>query len=202
MNEETTPSSQDSLMEKLEKHHSCRNEVWETIRFIAIALAIVIPIRLYVAQPFIVSGASMDPTFVNGQYLIVDEISYHLGDPIRGDVAIFKYPRNPKQYFIKRIIGLPGETVIVDPNGKVTIKDAQGTTKLVLDEPYVEFAKADNVERTLKDDEYFVMGDNRAGSFDSRAWGPVPRDNMIGRALVRLFPFTTIDVLPGQFRQE
>lgn len=181
--------------------HTLRTEIWETIRFVLIALAIVLPIRLFVAQPFIVSGASMNPTFSNGQYLIIDELSYHIGDPVRGDVAVFKYPKNPSQYFIKRVIGLPGETVTVNEQGQVIIKDLAGREVLTLKEPYVEYTKSDSVERTLGVDEYFMMGDNRAGSYDSRMWGPVQRELIVGRAFIRLFPFDTIDVLPGEFRQ-
>lgn len=184
-----------------EKRHSFKTEAWETIRFIFIALIIVIPIRIFVAQPFIVDGASMDPTFETGQYLIVDELSYRFENPSRGDVVIFKYPRNPKQYFIKRIIGLPGETVTVGENGIVSIKNTSGAV-FTLDEPYIVFKKDDSKSQILGANEYFMMGDNRAGSFDSRAWGPVKREFIIGRALARLFPFSTIRVLPGEFRYE
>ena len=127
------------------KNYSFRDEAWETFRFLCIAIVIVVPIRLFIAQPFIVSGASMDPTFKDKQYLIVDELSYHLDDPLRGDVVIFKYPRNPKQYFIKRVIGLPGETVIVNGQGQVFIKDTDGNITLTLDEPYVEPMKDDSL---------------------------------------------------------
>lgn len=178
-----------------------REEAWETVKFLFIAFAIVIPIRLFVAQPFIVSGASMDPTFKDKQYLIVDEISYHLDDPSRGDVVIFKYPKDPKKYFIKRVIGLPGETVTINNQGQVSIKDTADNAVLTLDEPYVMYTKKETVQRTLETDEYFMMGDNRAGSFDSRAWGPVNRDLIIGKAFLRLFPITTIDFLPGEYRQ-
>lgn len=190
----------EDLIKKGEQH-SFREEAWETFRFLCIAILIVVPIRMFIAQPFIVSGASMDPTFQDRQYLIVDEISYHLGDPTRGDVVIFKYPKNPQQYFIKRVIGLPGETVIIDSKGTVYIKDSSGKTTLTLTEPYVTFTKEGSVERTLGKDEYFVMGDNRAGSFDSRAWGPVKRDLIVGKAFLRLFPITEADILPGQYRQ-
>lgn len=184
------------------QRNTFREEVWETVRFLFIALAIVLPVRVFIAQPFIVSGASMDPTFASGQYLIVDELSYHLGDPSRGDVVIFKYPKNPKQYFIKRVIGLPGETVVVNGKGQVFIKDKDGKTVLTLEEPYVAYTKDDKIERALLPGEYFMMGDNRAGSFDSRAWGPVERDLIVGKAFLRLFPLTTMDILPGQFRQQ
>ena len=197
-NEENTTPALETIPEK---HNSFREEAWETARFLLIAFAIVVPIRIFIAQPFIVSGASMDPTFKDKQYLIVDELSYRLGEPSRGDVAIFKYPKNPKQYFIKRIIGLPGETILVSGQGQVSIKDTDGEVSLTLKEPYVKNTKEDSVELTLKPGEYFMMGDNRAGSFDSRVWGPVNRDLIVGRAFLRLFPVTAIDVLPGQYRQ-
>ncbi len=196
------PERSDGKLEVPVVRHSFREEAWETIRFIAIALIVVIPIRMFIAQPFIVSGASMDPTFASGQYLIVDEVSYRFNEPSRGDVIIFKYPINPKQYFIKRLIGLPGETVIVNEKGQVFIKDAKGYVTLTMKEPYVEFTKNESVSRTLGENEYFLMGDNRAGSFDSRVWGPVKRDLIVGRAFLRLFPFTKVDMFPGEYRQQ
>ena len=125
-----------------QKKSSFREEAWETVRFLFIAFAIVVPIRIFIAQPFIVSGASMDPTFKNKQYLIVDELSYHLGNPERGDVAVFKYPKNPKQYFIKRVIGLPGETV-VDNQGQISIKNKDGKTIILIthDKDVAKYAK-------------------------------------------------------------
>ena len=187
---------------EFEPRHSLKTEVWETIRFILIALAIVVPIRLFIAQPFIVSGSSMDPTFTSGQYLIIDELSYHISDPIRGDVAVFKNPRDTKQYFIKRVIGLPGDTVSIDEQGKVSIKlGSSDVTVLTLKEPYIALPKGGTMSMTLGPDEYFMMGDNRAGSFDSRAWGPLKRDLFVGKAFVRLFPFNTIDMFPGEYRQ-
>ncbi|MGB2580526.1 MAG: signal peptidase I [Minisyncoccia bacterium] len=198
MNEDFKTSTKDIVTKK---SYSFRDEAWETFRFLCIAIVIVIPIRLFIAQPFIVSGASMDPTFKDKQYLIVDELSYHLDDPLRGDVVIFKYPRNPKQYFIKRVIGLPGETVIVNGQGQVFIKDTDGNITLTLDEPYVEHMKDDSVELKLELGEYFMMGDNRSGSFDSRSWGAVDRELIVGKAFLRLFPLTEVAVLPGQFRQ-
>ena len=198
MNEDFKTPTKDIVTKK---NYSFRDEAWETFRFLCIAIVIVVPIRLFIAQPFIVSGASMDPTFKDKQYLIVDELSYHLGDPLRGDVVIFKYPRNPKQYFIKRVIGLPGETVIVNGQGQVFIKDTDGNITLTLDEPYVEHMKDDSVELKLGLGEYFMMGDNRSGSFDSRSWGAVDRELIVGKAFLRLFPLTELAVLPGQFRQ-
>ena len=160
----------------------------EIIKFTLLAIVIVIPFRLYVAQPFIVDGASMVPTFETGHYLIVDEISYRFTSPERGSVLVFKYPENPKKSFIKRVIGLPGETVSID-NGEVTIINDENPEGFVLDEPYIKLEKKnEKLSRTLNHGEYFVMGDNRVGSADSRLWGPVPEDNIIGRPVIRFYP--------------
>ena len=101
-----------------------RNEmlmfVWETIKVVVVSLAIILPIRYYLVQPFFVKGASMEANFEDGDYLLVDEISYRFSEPARGDVIIFRYPEDRSQFFIKRIIGLPGETVEIKSN-KVTI---------------------------------------------------------------------------------
>ena len=146
---------------------------WELVRFAIVAIAIVIPVRIFIAQPFIVSGSSMVPTFQDGQYLIVDELSYRLSEPKRDDVVIFKYPNDQKKYFIKRIIGLPNE--IVDVNGsEVTITNKEYPDGLKLDQPYVKNISEDNKHFELKSNEYFVMGDNRPSSADSRSWGAVP----------------------------
>lgn len=172
----------------------------EIIKFSILALLIVVPFRMFVAQPFIVSGASMAPTFETGEYLVVDRATYHLEQPERGDVVIFRYPNDPSKFFIKRIIGLPGETVEL-ANGITTIeKNAQRT---VLDEPYLERDRTDDhLTITLSQDEYFVMGDNRAASSDSRVWGPVPRENIVGRAFIRLLPPTHFGILPGEYVYE
>ena len=169
---------------------------WEIIQFALIVLVVVLPVRMYVAQPFIVSGASMNPTFNNGQYLIVDELSYRLQSPSRGDVIIFRYPKNPKEFFIKRIIGLPTETVSINGNA-ITIIKADGST-LSLSEPYVtNHGNGSARSYQLKVDEYFVMGDNRPESSDSRVWGTLPRDNIVGRAFMRLLPLNSIGFFPG-----
>ncbi|MFA6094508.1 MAG: signal peptidase I [Candidatus Paceibacterota bacterium] len=172
--------------------------VWETIKFIIIALVIVIPIRMYVAQPFIVSGQSMEPTFDDRQYLIVDQLTYHFQNPQRGDVVIFKYPNDTTKYFIKRVIGLPGEKVEVRA-GHVTIFNTENPTGELLVEPYVgtTLNDADRIT-TLGADEYFVMGDNRSNSSDSRVWGPLKQKFLVGRPILRLLPLNTISVFPGK----
>jgi len=176
-----------------------RSSTWEffvdLVRFTLLAFVIVAPIRWFVAQPFIVNGASMDPTFMDGDYLIVDQLSYYLGDPTRGEVVIFKYPKDPSKYFIKRVIGLPGETVKVA--GEQVLITTVGGETLALREPYLVFNRPSNDQLTLGADQYFVMGDNRPQSSDSRVWGPVPRGLIVGRALVRLYPLTKIGVHPG-----
>lgn len=168
----------------------------ELLKFVVVAAIIVIPVRLFVAQPFIVSGQSMDTTFANGQYLIVDELSYHFNAPQRGDVIIFRYPRNPSEYFIKRIIGLPGETVHI-ANNTVTVTHTDGTSQ-TLAEPYVtNVGDGPEATYTVPEDQYFVMGDNRPESSDSRVWGMLPKKNIIGRAFVRLLPFQSASIFPG-----
>src|SRR3990167_5681468 len=153
------------------------NVFTELLKFALFAVIIVVPVRLFVAQPFIVSGASMDPTFDNGQYLIVDELTYRFDEPNRGDVIIFKFPKDPSQYFIKRVIGLPNETLRITSEA-VTVSTADGSS-LTLEEDYVvNEGNGGNVVVTLKDNEYFVMGDNRPESSDSRLWGVLPRENI------------------------
>ncbi|OHB09604.1 MAG: signal peptidase I [Candidatus Zambryskibacteria bacterium RIFCSPLOWO2_12_FULL_45_14] len=160
----------------------------ELIKLVFLSLLIVVPFRLFIAQPFIVDGASMDPTFETGDYLIVDEISYQFKTPERGSVLIFKYPRDPKKSFVKRVIGLPEETVSIS-GGQVTIINKENPNGLLLDEPYVKFAKENETARyVLGPDEYFVMGDNRSASADSRLWGPVSEENIVGRPIIRFLP--------------
>jgi len=189
-----------TLTEEREPEQTTGGVIWEVVKFFFIAAIIVLPIRIFIAQPFIVSGQSMDPTFANGQYLIVDQLSYHLGAPERGDVVILRYPLNPSTFFIKRVIGLPNETVIIK-NGIVSITSETNELGFTLDEPYIEFAKSDNHTKILGDDEYFVMGDNRAASSDSRVWGAAQEDLIIGKAFLRLLPVAQAGVLPGAYNQ-
>jgi signal peptidase I len=165
-----------------------KNSFWkEFFKLIILVVFVVIPFRIFVAQPFIVEGASMDPTFHTGQYLIVDELTYHFKTPQRGSVLIFKYPQNPSKYFVKRVIGLPGEIVTIK-DGKVMITSNTHPDGFTLDEPYVKLPKSDDLTYTLGQGEYFVMGDNRIASADSRLWGPVPEKNIIGRPIISFWP--------------
>lgn len=171
------------------------NFIKELLVFVMVSAIIVLPLRIYIAQPFIVSGDSMYPTFETGQYLIIDQLSYRLHDPVRGDVVVFRYPQDPSKFFIKRIIALPNEKIKIEgSNVIITMTDG---TEITLDEPYVELERENQLEQSLAPDEYFVMGDNRLASLDSRVWGPLKKDMITGRAWVRLLPLDKVDFLPG-----
>src|SRR3989344_3779392 len=165
--------------------------IWETIKVVVISLAIILPIRYYLVQPFFVKGASMEPNFEDGDYLLVNEISYRFSVPERGDVVIFRYPLDPSQFFIKRIIGLPDETVEIKDN-TVTVYNKDKPEGFVLDESYLapEQRTLGNSVTKLDDNEYFVMGDNRLQSSDSRRWGMVNKSLITGKAFLRPWPFT------------
>jgi signal peptidase I len=161
----------------------------ELIQVVAISLAIIIPVRYFLIQPFYVKGASMEPNFFDHEYLIIDEISYRFKDANRGDILVFHYPEDPKNYFIKRLIGLPGETVEV-ANGQVKIYNDQFPNGIVLDESsYLSDKYTAQTRRdTLKSNEFFVLGDNRPSSLDSRFFGPIEKDVIVGRVWLRGWP--------------
>ena len=168
----------------------------EILLLVVLAVVIVVPIRVFIAQPSVVEGLSMYPTFNNGDYLVIDELSYRLGQPSRSDVVVFRPPQDKSTFYIKRIIGLPSESVSIE-RGVVTITSVNGTTT-ILGESYVVAEDATySLTTTLGADEYFVMGDNRPKSSDSRVWGALPKENIIGRAYVRIFPVANASVLPG-----
>jgi signal peptidase I len=167
--------------------------IWETAKIVIIALLIVIPIRYFLFQPFLVRGQSMEPNFENGDYLIVDEISYRFRNPQRGEVIVFKFPQNYSQRYIKRIIGLPGETVEIK-DGKVIIYQKDSKALILNESSYLPsfLETSGNYRVTLAENEYFVLGDNRPVSSDSRRWGPLPRENIIGRVIFRAWPITAL----------
>ena len=171
--------------------------LWETAKIIIISLAIIIPVRYFLIQPFFVKGASMEPNFHDGEYLIVDELSYRFKNPERGDVVIFKYPRDPSQYYIKRIIGLPGETIEIK-GGQIIVFNSQNPNGEILNERSYEIQKTYvDLSITLKEQEYFVLGDNRRASSDSRSWGALPEENIIGKAWIRAWPIDQADIFEG-----
>lgn len=143
----------------------------------------------------------MDPTFSTGQFLVVDRLSYRFVEPARGDVIVFAYPLNPKTYYIKRIIGLPGEEVIIQ-DGVVNIINSSHPEGIKLEESYITSGhiSRDNLKFKLKEGEYFVMGDNRIQSSDSRVWGALKEDLITGRPIIRLLPPTAITLWPGEHK--
>jgi len=191
---EMIPLNDEPRVPKVEK---TEHPVIEIIRFSLIALIIVIPIRMFVAQPFIVSGASMETTFHSGEYLIVDQVSYRLHKPNRGEVIVFRYPNDPSKFFIKRVIGVPNDTISIEGN-LVTIINEEHPNGFILDEPYISSMEVGtSMTEELGEREYFVMGDNRDQSSDSRVWGVLQEERIIGRAFLRLFPPQAFEYLPG-----
>ena len=164
--------------------------IWEITKIVVIALLIVIPIRTFLFQPFFVRGESMSPAFENGDYLIIDQLSYRFRDPQRGEVIVFKHP--PSQRYIKRIVGLPGETVEIE-DGKVIIYKQEEF--YILDESDylpLDVLTTGEAPISLAENEYFVLGDNRFASSDSRRWGSLTREDIIGRVFLRAWPFTAL----------
>ena len=167
--------------------------IWEVVKIVIISLLIVIPIRYFLFQPFIVSGASMEPNFQNGDYLIVDQLSYRFREPKRGEVIVLRRPNSFGRRYIKRIIGLPGEIIKIK-DGQIIIFDTQ--EEKVLDERYfiLETQTPGEIRTYLGENEFFVLGDNRVASSDSRQWGALSGEYIIGRALFRAWPFDNLTI--------
>lgn len=160
----------------------------EVFEIAVVAVGSVFLVRTFLVQPFVVSGSSMAPNFENGDYLLVDELTYRFRAPERGEVVVFRYENTPGTYFIKRIIGLPGEIVHIKNN--VITATPPGGKEIALRESYLPagVVTGGDAEYVLHDNEYFVLGDNRSFSFDSRSWGALPTKNVVGIARVRLWP--------------
>jgi len=159
---------------------------WNTIKTFNMILIVGLALRFFVIQPFIVQGPSMNNNFQDGETILVDKITFNFRQPIRGEVVIFKAPNNPQDDYIKRVIGLPGDTVKIE-KGKVYVNNK------LIDESFLsESGKTPNdseiLTRVIGTNEYFVLGDNRPDSSDSREWGTVPKANLIGRAIIAIWP--------------
>ena len=167
----------------------------EVTEVAVIAIVAVLLIRAFLVQPFLVSGDSMVPTFQNGDYLLVDELTYRLREPQRGEVVVFRFPKDEKLFFIKRIIGLPGERVEI-ADGKVIIVNGANPQGMILDESYLSASlqTSGNEDITLGPNQYFVLGDNRSFSLDSRSWGTVTKTEIMGLARLRLLPLSALNV--------
>jgi signal peptidase I len=176
----------------------------EVLEIALIAVGAVFVVRTFLIQPFLVSGSSMVPNFTNGNYVLVDELSYHIRPPERGDVIVFHDPQNWATYFIKRVIGLPGDKVTIS-NNKVTVTNAEHPQGFTLNEGYLPantpVSPGDcsggsfylgNCNYTVASSSYLVFGDNRPESFDSRSWGPLPAKNIVGLVRLRLWPLNEI----------
>lgn len=175
--------------------------VFDLIKTGVIVFVIAFCLRYFAIQPFIVDGESMTPSYVNNEYILAEKISYMTGKPDRGDVIVFRYPGNPNVSYIKRIIGLPGETVKIE-DGNVTIFNDKNTEGVAISEKYLAgdtLTLADGTQNgaysvKVSDNEYFVMGDNRQHSSDSREWGLLPKTNIIGRAWLTILPATKFGI--------
>ncbi len=166
--------------------------IWEVVKVAVVSLAIILPIRYFLVQPFYVKGASMEPNFTDHDYLLIDEISYRFRAPERGEVVVFRYPKNPRDFYIKRVVGLPGERVVIKDT-KVLV--SSGAELVELPEKYLDVnylggqPNSNYLDVTLGADQYYVMGDNRRASSDSRSFGPITKHDLIGRSWVRAWPF-------------
>ncbi|MBI2033990.1 MAG: signal peptidase I [Candidatus Liptonbacteria bacterium] len=167
--------------------------VLDVLEVAVVAVAAVFLIRNFLIQPFLVSGESMVPNFTDGDYLLIDEITYRFRSPERGEVAVFHYPNNESTYFIKRIIGLPGEKIGIK-DGSVKITNQDNPEGFLLDEDYLptNVKTAGDIQLTLAENQYFVLGDNRLYSFDSRSWGFLSSKEIVGLVRLRLWPITKV----------
>jgi len=167
--------------------------LWEIFEVVLVAVIAVFIIRNFILQPFLVSGASMEPSFSSGDYLVVDEMTYDFRVPQRGEVIVFHYPDDESVYYIKRIVGLPGETLKIT-GGEITVFNSEHSNGFILDENYLPLGlkTSGQEEVILKSNEYFVLGDNRNYSFDSRSWGNLTKKEIVGLVRLRLWPFNKV----------
>lgn len=172
----------------------------DIIETIVIALAIFVVVYLFLVQPHQVKGQSMFPKFHDGEYILTNKVSYRLHPPQRGDVVVFKSPNNAEVDFIKRIVAVPSEQVKI-MSGKVFINGSELDESNYLPADYVTNAGAfarENQEVTVPEEKYFVIGDNRGHSSDSREWGFVPIKDIVGKAWLRYWPIDRLGIVPHE----
>lgn len=169
---------------------------WDLVKVAVIALFLAGLVRYFLIQPFFVEGASMEPNFETGEYLLIDELSYYFREIKRGEVVVFHYPLDTSKYYIKRVIGLPNETVEIK-GGKITIYNSSSDQEgFSVTESYIpsNFTTEGNIKKKLGKDEYFVLGDNRLSSSDSRRWGVLPKSDVVGRVFLRAWPVDKFNI--------
>jgi signal peptidase I len=168
----------------------------ELVKVAVLAGITIAMVRYFLFKPFYVKGASMAPNFLDKEYLIIDELSYRFRPVRRGEIIVFKYPENPKEYFLKRVVGLPGERIKI-AEGQITIYNNERPEGVVLDEPYLPKDLPTVGERitVLNKNQFFVLGDNRPNSFDSRRFGAVDRSLVVGRVFFRGWPFNRVEII-------
>jgi len=170
---------------------------FDFLQSIVVVLALLVMVYLFVAAPQEISGASMEPNFFNGEYILTNKVLYKFREPQRGDVVIFKSPRNKEIDYIKRILGLPGDIVKLQSNTFYVNENP-------VEEPYLRPGTiifggsylSEGQEIIVPPGSYFVVGDNRPHSSDSREFGPIPLEDIIGVAFLRYWPFDKAGVLP------
>jgi len=178
--------------------NSLGSHIIDFIQTLVVFAAIGTAIYFFIAQPHKVSGSSMVPNFHNGDYIITDKVSYKIGSPQHGDIIVFKNPRDESQDFIKRIIGIPGDTVKVE-NGVVTVNGTQIPEPYLLSGLFTENRAyfTEGKEVTVEDGKYIVFGDNRPNSSDSREWGFITNAEIIGKVFLRYWPADQIGIIKG-----
>lgn len=170
-----------------------KNLAFDILQTLVLALAIFMIVYLFLFQPHQVKGESMFPTLENSEYLLTEKISYRFGQPERGDIIVFESPPNPSEDFIKRIVALPGEEVKIS-QGHVVVNGKPLEENYLPENTYTSEGTFNRV--SLGDDEYFVLGDNRNNSSDSRRWGPVKRKAVVGKSWIIYWPLNKFASTP------
>ncbi len=173
-------------------------------KLLLLILSILIIIKLiqsFIIQPFLVDGGSMLPNLQSGELLLIDKLTFDVNNLKRGDIIVFRHVKNDQydgRFFIKRLIGLPGDTVTVE-NGVTTIYNKENPDGMILDESFIKHKdNIKNLNITLNNNEYVAFGDNRAESYDSRSWGVINKKDISGKAVFRIYPFNEITTDPGR----